>query len=99
MPVSSDLPAENSNRPFSSAVSRRVTARACPRSSTGWTSICLPTSSGRSLHDISELAGQDQVPLASHERGLDEHDVAAGGCVVHAGRDADLVLSRHLLRM
>src|SRR6185295_18963825 len=53
----------------------------------------------RLLHDVAELAGQDELALAAHERRLDEHDVAARRRVVHAGRDADLVLARHLLRV
>ena len=51
------------------------------------------------FHDVAELAGQDQLSLASHERRLDEHDVSAGRGVVHAGRDPDLVFAGHLLGM
>ena len=49
------------------------------------------------LHHVAELAGQDQVALAAHRRGLDEHDVAAGRRVIHAGRDADLILAGRVL--
>ena len=53
----------------------------------------------RFLHDVAELAGQDELALAPHQGRFDEHDVAAGRRVVHAGRDADLVFARHLLGM
>ncbi len=64
---------------------RRVTAREGPRGARGL------------LHDVAELSGQDELALAAHQRGLDEHDVAAGRRVVHARRNADLVLAGHLL--
>ncbi len=58
-----------------------------------------PRRARRFLHHVAELSGQNQLALAAHERRLDEHDVAAGRRVVHAGRDADLVLAGHLLGM
>ncbi len=51
-----------------------------------------PGRAGGLLHHVAELAGEHQLALALHGRGLDEHDVAAGRGVVHAGRDADLVV-------
>ena len=47
---------------------------------------------GRLLHDVAELAGQDEVSLAAHERRLDVEDVAAGLRPGEAGREADLGL-------
>ena len=68
----------------------------------------------RLLHHVAELAGEDQRDVAPAaparrprrrdavqpaDRRLDEHDVAAHRRVVHAGRDADLVLLGRLLRV
>ncbi len=47
---------------------------------------------GRLLHDAPQLAGEDEVVLAVHLRGLDLHDVAAGIGHDQAGHDTDLVL-------
>ena len=44
------------------------------------------------LHDVAELAGQDEVPLAAHERRLDVEDVAARLRPGESGREADLGL-------
>ena len=58
-----------------------------------------PRGARRLLHHVAELAGEDELALAAHRRRLDEHDVAARRRVVHAGRDADLVLAVRLLGM
>ena len=49
---------------------------------------------GGLLHHVAELAGQDQLAFPPHDAGFDKHDVAAHGCVIHPGSDADLVLAR-----
>ncbi len=38
-------------------------------------------------------------PLPSHRGSLDEHDIAAGRGVIHAGGDADFVFPRRFLRV
>ena len=54
---------------------------------------------GRFLHDVAQLAGQDQLGLARHRGGLDEEDLAAGLGPGQAGGHADpVVLGRHLGR-
>ncbi len=50
----------------------------------------------RLLHHVAELAGQDEVVLAVHLRGLDLDDVAAGVADDEAGHHADLVLRLEL---
>ena len=45
----------------------------------------------RLLHDVAELAGDRQPPLAGHPRRLDEHDLAADLRPGQAGGHADLV--------
>ena len=57
-----------------------------------------PRRARRFLHHVAQLAGEHQLALAAHGGRLDEHDVAAHRRVVHAGRDADLVGARRLLR-
>src|SRR4029079_18380778 len=58
-----------------------------------------PGGAGGLLHDVAQLARQDELAFAAHERRLDEHDVAAGRRVIHAGGLADLVFPGHLLRV
>src|SRR5438093_1974635 len=54
---------------------------------------------GGLLHDVAQLTGQDQLALAAHDAGFDEHDVAADGRVIHPCRHADLIRAGHPLGM
>ena len=58
-----------------------------------------PSGPARLLHDVTELTRQDQLSLSGHDAGFDEHDVTPHGCVEHARRHPNGVLSPHLLGM
>src|SRR2546428_10866180 len=51
----------------------------------------------RFLHDVAQLAGQDEIAFARHDARLDEHDVPARRGVIHPRGDADLVDARFAL--
>ena len=45
------------------------------------------------LHHLAELAGEHQLALAGEDAGLDVHDVAAGGRVIHPGGHPGLLVA------
>ncbi len=51
---------------------------------------------GRLAHHLAELAGEDEVLLAFHERDFDGDHVAADFGHDQAGRGADLILGLQL---
>src|SRR5262249_7189160 len=53
----------------------------------------------RLLHNLSQLAGQQQIPFPAHGRGLTKHDLAPCARPCHPCRHSDLVLLEQFLRM
>jgi hypothetical protein len=61
-----------------------------------WARIHDRPGPGRLAHHLAELAGEDEVLLAFHERDFDGDDVAADLGHDQAGRGADLILGLQL---